>query len=280
MSAPRTTIAVVPAYNSEHLIPRRISELLKSSFKRVVICDDHSSDATPELLETLTEERVVAILGDHNLGPGGNRNRVLKVLEQEDSDFLFFIDADCQVRHGGDLGDLIDESFEDTDVGVVGFGILNSDGDPMKWNYGSLMHPVLEAADHRLEELMERKLIAKEQFMIGAPARAASYRLLSEKRPKEVGWVAEGCFATRTELFKELGGFDTAMRFHEAHDLSARVQQTGKKTVFNPIALAQHLEYDSRFDRRSEDEMAAKFHYFHKHWGMSEEVFRHLFDVA
>ena len=279
MSAPKSTIAVVPTYNSGDLIPERIRELLTSSFKAIVICDDHSSDATPAILETLAEERVVPLHGDQNLGPAGNRNRVLEFLEHEESDCLFFTDADCRVVYPGNFGNVIDQGFEESDVGVVGFGILNPDGSPMRWNYGSLMHPVREAADQRLEQLMERKLIAKEQFMMGAPSRAASYRMLSEKQPKEVGWVAEGCFAIRTDLFMQLGGFDTAMRFHEAHDLNARVQGLGYKTVFNPIALVQHLEYDSRLDRRSEDEIAAKLHYFQKHWSMSEEVFRRLFDL-
>jgi len=280
MPTPKSTIAVIPTYNSLDLIAARVTELLTSSFSTVVICDDNSSDATSETLKALTEERVVPILGDQNLGPGGNRNRVLEFLERQDSDHLFFTDADCQVTYRENLVELIDEGFEESDVGVVGFGILNPDGTPMKWNYGDLMHPVLEAADQRLEEMMDRKQIAKEQFMIGAPSRAASYRMLSEKRPTVVGWVAEGCFAIRTELFKELGGFDTAMRFHEAHDLNARVQRLGYRTVFNPIPLVQHLEYDSRFERRPEDEIAAKFHYFQKHWGMSEEVFRHLFSLA
>jgi len=149
----------------------------------------------------------------------------------------------------------------------------------MKWNYGSLMHPVHDGADQKLEQMMNQKLIAKEQFMMGAPSRAASYRMVSEKRPKEVGWVAEGCFAIKASLFKELRGFDAAMRFHEAHDLCARLRHLGYKTVFNPMELVQHLEHDSRMSRRSEDEIAAKFHYLKKHWGMSKKVFGHLFDL-
>lgn len=279
MANPKSTIAVVPAYNSAKLIPSRVTELSKSSFAMIVICDDHSSDATSETLDALDEERVFAVRGDKNLGPGGNRNRILDFLEHHNSDYLFFIDADCEVTYRDDLVDVIDQGFEEFDVGVVGFGILNPDGTPMKWNYGDLMHPIAEAADQRLEEMMDRKQIAKEQFVIGAPSRAASYRMLPERKPKVVGWVAEGCFAIKTDLFKELGGFDTAMRFHEAHDLNARARDLGYKTVFNPIGLVQHMEYDSRFERRPEDEIGAKFHYFQKHWGMSEGVFRNLFQL-
>lgn len=275
----KSTIAVVPTYNAEHLISKRVKELLQSSFQMIVICDDQSSDGTPEVASAQTDERVAHVLGDRNVGPGGNRNRVLQIREDVDCDYLLFVDSDCRVIYEGDLADVVEESLEDPELGVVGFGILDRDGSPMKWNYGSLMHPVHEAADQKLELLMNQKLIAKEQFIIGARSRAESYRMVAEKQPKEVGWVAEGCFAIRASLFKKLGGFDEAMRFHEAHDLSARLRDLGYKTVFNPIDLVQHLEHDSRMSRRSEDEIAAKLHYFKKHWGMSQTVFRHLFDL-
>lgn len=280
MAARKSTVAVVPAYNSADLVADRVAELRTSSFSTIVVCDDGSSDESANRLEALAQDRVVPILGDHNVGPAGNRNRVLGFLEHAVSDYLFFSDADCRVTYRGNLGNIIDAGFEAPEVGVIGFGILDPDGSPMKWNYGTLMHPLQEAADQRLEELLGRKLIAKEQFVIGAPSRAASYRMVTEKGPKEVGWVAEGCFAIRTELFKELGGFDTDMRFHEAHDLNARAQMLGYKTVFNPVAFVQHLQFDSRFERRVEDEIAAKLHYFQKHWAMSEEVFRRLYDLG
>lgn len=278
MSGPGSAIAVVATYNSRDLVVERVRELLASSFDMIVVCDDHSSDATVETLAAEENERVIVVRGKQNLGPGGNRNRALDHLEDHEVDYLFFLDADCRLVYRGDVCNLIEESFAEAGVGVVGFSILNPDGSPMRWNYGSLMHPMLEAADERLEQLFGRKLIAKEQFMLGAPSRAASFRLLPEKQPREVGWVAEGCFSIRRELFRKLEGFDAAMRFHEAHDLSARIRHLGLRTVFHPVPVAQHLEYDSRSESRVEDEIAAKFHYFHKHWGMSEDVFRRLLE--
>jgi hypothetical protein len=62
------------------------------------------------------------------------------------------------------------------------------------------------------------------------------------------------------------------------HNFNARVQENGYKTLFNPILIAKHLAHDSRMQRRGEDVRAGRLYYYQKHWGMSEEVFAHLFD--
>lgn len=143
---------------------------------------------------------------------------------------------------------------------------------------GDLMHPVHEAADQKLDEMLKQGVITPEQFIQGAPARASSYRMLPETESKEVGWVAEGCFAVRASLYRKLGGFAVNMRHHETHDFNARVQEAGFKTIFCPLNVARHLEHDSRAKRRSEDERQGRLYFYQKHWGMSEEVFKRLFD--
>ncbi len=140
------------------------------------------------------------------------------------------------------------------------------------------MHPVHEAADQRLEEMLRKGIINEGQFIVGAPKRAASFRLLPEPNSVEVGWVAEGCFAIRTELFKRINGFDAQMRYHETHDLNTRAQKCGYKTIFNPTLVAEHLAHDSRMQTRREDERAARLYYYQTHWGMSENIFALLFD--
>jgi N-acetylglucosaminyl-diphospho-decaprenol L-rhamnosyltransferase len=190
---------------------------------------------------------------------------------------LFFVDADCELVYEGDLPTFITKNFASSPkIGVVGFGML-ANGQPTQWNYGELMHPVHEAADQKLEEMLHAGEITEAQFIAWAPARAASFRMLPEKT-KEVGWVAEGCFAIRADVFKRLGGFDPNMRYHEAHDLNARVQELGYKTMYNPAVVVNHLMHDSRLHRRAADFRAGQLYYYQKHWGMSETVFNHLFD--
>lgn len=271
-------VAVIPTFNSVDLISKRIEELRKSSFHKIVICDDKSEDNTITVLKEKYGDTIELIAGDKNLGPGGNRNRILNHELINTADFLFFLDADCQVTYTGDIAQLVSESFAMEEVGVVGFSLTDPTNKPMKWNYGDLMHPVHEAPDQKLDEMLEADVITQAQFIQWAPARAASYRLLPEEEMKEVGWIAEGCFAIRADLFKQIGGFAEQMRYHETHDFNARVREHDYKTFFNPVAVAQHLEHDSRMHRRESDIRSGRLYYYQQHWGMNEEVFSRLFD--
>ncbi len=268
-------VAVVPAYNSTDLVIKRVKQLQQYGFTKIIICDDASSDNTIENINTEFGTDVLAIHGEKNLGPGGNRNRCLNALGSKD-EIVLFVDADCELIYEGNLPDLITNNFSSNKIGVIGFGILDNK-QPMHWNYGNLMHPVHEAGDQKALEMFEANEITQEQFVQAAPALAASLRMAPET-VKQVGWVAEGCFAIRADLFKELHGFDTNMRYHETHDLNARVQQLGYKTLFDPTPVVEHLKFDSRFHRRSTDERDGRNYYYKKHWNMSEETFKHLVD--
>lgn len=271
-------IAVVPTYNSAELVVCRVKQLLQSNFYKIIVCDDMSSDNTVELLRSTFGDTIEVIVGQENLGPGGNRNRILTTTSFKDSDYTFFLDADCRVVCNKDISEIVKDSFTSNDIGVVGFGLLDENSEPMRWNYGELMHPVHEAGDQVLENMLEKGEISKEQFMMYAPKRAASFRMLPESSQKEVGWVAEGCFAIRSRVYEQVKGFAPEMRYHETHDLNARTQELGQKTVFNPIVIAQHLAHDSRMKRREEDIRSGRLYYYQTHWKMSEEVFSCLFD--
>jgi GT2 family glycosyltransferase len=269
-----TIVAVVPTYNSADLVTERIRQLQQAGLTRIIVCDDASTDDTVKKIRKQFGNSVQLAAGTTNLGPGGNRNHCLDLLEAGD-EIIFFLDADCELIYKDDLPELITKSFSSKKTGVVGFGMLGN-GQPTQWNYGELMHPVHEAADQKLEEMLNTGAITKAQFITWAPARAASFGMLPEKT-KSVGWVAEGCFAVRASVFKQLGGFDSNMRYHEAHDLNAGVQELGYQTIFNPTLVANHLMFDTRMHRRAADFQAGRFYYYQKHWGMSKEVFDHLF---
>lgn len=279
MTTNKNLTVVIPTYNSEILVAERVEELQRCGLDRIIVCDDGSTDNTVALLEQRYGTAVKVLSGTKNVGPGGNRNRSISEIVDGNPDSLtLFIDADCKLIYEGHLTQLICDAFAEPKVGIVGFGITNKANEPMAWNYGELMHPIHEAADTVLEAMLKSNQITEEQFIVGAPQRAASFRLLPEPGIKQVGWVSEACFAVRASLFKRLGGFATSMRYHETHDFSARVHDTGYQILFQPTDVVQHLAYDSRAERRTEDERAGRLYYYQKHWGMSEKVFKRLFE--
>lgn len=269
-------LAVIPSYNSSDLAMAIGQSLLESSFSHVIIIDDASrADEVAKLEKTENITGLEVIRGGENYGPGGNRNRILPALKGEE--LVVFIDADMELAYKGDLAELVRGSFVSDNVGVTGYRILNKDGSPMGWNFGTLMHPIHEARDFTVQKIYEKGAIDKDAFIRFAPELAASCNVVETTQPREVGWVAEGCFAIRADLFKKIHGFAASMRYHETHDLNVRVQKEGYSTVFNPMPVVKHLAYDSRMVRRAEDERKARYYYYKTHWGMKPGTFRKLF---
>lgn len=267
---------VIPTYNSrETIIPLIESIADREKSVPIIVCDDASTDDTPHIVSQHFGSRVRVIAGTRNLGPGGNRNRVLRAATGSG---LFFIDADCSLIYKKSLTQLSSAQLRGRDTGAVGFGIQTLGHQPMPWNFGTLMHPLSDANDRHMELLWRHGKISKALFIEQSPTYASSLRLVAMEKPSVVGWVSEACFAIKTELFRALGGFDSTMRYHEAHDLHMRIQKRGFKTVFVPTPVVVHLESSSRIWRRDEDDRQGRYHYFHKHWSMTKKTFSLLFD--
>jgi glycosyltransferase involved in cell wall biosynthesis len=273
-----TVSIIIPTFNAKMSVVALLDSLLEQKdITRIIVCDDASTDGTAAHLRDRYGSRIVLLAGKNNLGPGGNRNRALKVIKTES--YLLFIDADCELIYRNGIVSLVRHCFTRPTYGVVGFGIRSAAGAPMPWNFGSLMHPLRDASDFAIETLWRSGSLTGKQFATLAPVRAASLRLVPVPKAREVGWVSEACFAIRAPLFARLRGFDKAMRYHEAHDFHARLSALGYGTVFTPTDVVRHRELDSRLRRRQQDERQGRLHYYQKHWGMSEKVFDLLFGM-
>jgi glycosyltransferase involved in cell wall biosynthesis len=82
MMLPKVSIHII-AYNQRNYIGEAIESALAQDYSNleVVVADDASADGTAEILkeyEAAHPDRVVAVLGDRNLGITGNSNRALK----------------------------------------------------------------------------------------------------------------------------------------------------------------------------------------------------------
>lgn len=78
---PSVDILIV-TYNQEQFIDEAIKSAVEQDYEnlKVVVADDCSTDQTPEIIKRWTlqyPERIIAVLGDKNLGITGNSNRGL-----------------------------------------------------------------------------------------------------------------------------------------------------------------------------------------------------------
>lgn len=266
---------VVPTYNAQSLAVKTIDRLLKTDADRVIVCDDNSTDDTVKLLEERFGGDIDIIAGEENVGAAGNRNRSLGLIDDGN---ILFVDVDTELIYDESLKNLISRKLGDCTVGAVGFGILNKSGEPMGWNFGDLMNPILEAEARVFERLYKEGKITLEKYVESAPGWAASNCEVALSGTTEVGWVAEGCFATKADVLKSIGGFPEDVRYHEAHFIGQRYKRAQKKILFDPTYVVRHLEHDVRGPSRDEERDAARAQYYGEFWGMSEFAVEKLFE--
>ncbi|MEH2077642.1 MAG: glycosyltransferase [Nostoc sp.] len=70
---PKITVCV-PTFNRVHLLPYAIDSVLNQSEQdfELIVCDDGSSDGTPELMSQYTDERIQYIRHQRNIGKSNN----------------------------------------------------------------------------------------------------------------------------------------------------------------------------------------------------------------
>ncbi len=88
---------VVPCYNLGHLLPDCVHSILNQSYKNLelIIMDDCSPDATPEIAKTFKDSRVAYFRNETNLGVCGNFNRGIELAQGE---YIWIISADDRLR--------------------------------------------------------------------------------------------------------------------------------------------------------------------------------------
>lgn len=75
MTSPHVSI-ILPSYNSAHFLPRTIDSVLQQDFDNyeLLILDNASTDATPEIIAQYTDPRIQSVRQPVNLGMVGNIN--------------------------------------------------------------------------------------------------------------------------------------------------------------------------------------------------------------
>jgi glycosyltransferase involved in cell wall biosynthesis len=95
MHSAATVSVIIPCYNCADTLHIAVDSVLaqQDASPRIVLIDDGSSDATPELMRTLQARHPDRIITDfqRNQGPAAARNRAIKSVN---SDYIAFLDSD------------------------------------------------------------------------------------------------------------------------------------------------------------------------------------------
>jgi N-acetylglucosaminyl-diphospho-decaprenol L-rhamnosyltransferase len=262
------TVAILN-FNGKDQLRRLLPQVRAHGFRHIVVLDDASTDGSVGWLATQSD--VITIAGEENLGPPGNRNRLLHVPTE---DIILFLDNDMELL-GSDNATAVAAEFKRyPEAAVIGPLIYSTSDEPMWYNWGHDFRPYRWG----LAEALNRMAVAH----WGNPAVMATIREIAQGavsnfepvEDREADWVVEMFFAVRADVFSELNGFDEKFRmFHASPDFCLRARNAGHKVRFTTSFAAKHLDQRTgTTDARMRDNFASTSYYFRKHFGLSEDV--------
>jgi GT2 family glycosyltransferase len=214
---PEVTV-IIPVFNKWAYTAaclRSLAETVCRTRYELIVVNDQSSDETAERLATVAG--LISIHNEKNLGFIGSCNRGS---EQAKGNYIVLLNNDTQVLDGW-LDTLLSTFEQFPDTGLAGARLVYPDGslqesgsiifnDGSGWNYGR-----------------------------GDDAEKPEYLYT-----REVDYCSGACIMLKTELFHELGGFDTlySPAYYEDTDMAFKVRAKGLKVRVQPRATVVHHE--------------------------------------
>ena len=215
-------IVTYRCYEKSREAVRTLLEHTKGVDFTLYIVDNRSGDDT---LQKLTAEfpQLVTIQMPDNRGFGHGHNAVLPLL---DSDYHAVINPDITVDCDA-ISELCRYLDENEDVGIVTPEIRYPGGE-------------IQIIGKRNPSFLA--LVGRHIFQKQLRRHVEHYQMLDEDLTKPIDiQFATGCFfIIRTDLFKEIGGFDERwFMYFEDMDITRRVCQK-KRAVYNPSTYVYH----------------------------------------
>jgi GT2 family glycosyltransferase/SAM-dependent methyltransferase len=211
---------VIVTYNKAHYTLRCLRDLhLNTSIPyEVIIVDNASSDETSVLLPRL--RNITTLLNTENLFFSRGCNQGARTARGK---YLLFLNNDVFVHE--DCVSWLTKTLEsDSDVGGAGAKLVWRDGRIQE--AGSIIWP--DGSAHGYGRGDDP---SKSQYCYA----------------RDVDFCSAACLIVRRDAFEKLGGFDEAFTpaYYEDADLCMRLWNAGYRVVYQPLAIATHIEFGS-----------------------------------
>lgn len=222
LSIPKCTTPVVsiviPAYNQfeyTYECVKSIIEFTKDIPYEIILADDCSTDKTKDIEKYI--DGIIHIRNKDNLRFLKNCNNAATYAKGK---YILFLNNDTRVTEEW-LSSLVELIESDNSIGMVGSKLLYPDGklqeaggiiwkDASAWNYGN-----------------------------GQDPEAPEYNYV-----RDVDYISGAAIMIKTDLWKQLGGFDErfAPAYCEDSDLAFQVRDAGYRVVYQPQSVVVHYE--------------------------------------
>lgn len=218
-TSPLVSIVIV-TYNKAYYTFQCLRSLLADSLPsyEVIIVDNASSDETTELLNNLRNAIVIRNKENCYFAPACNQGG-----EKARGKYLLFLNSDAFVHRGcvSSLTRTMESAF---DTGAAGAKLVWRDG--------------------RLQEA--GSIIWRDGSALGY-GRGDDPSKPEYSYARDVDYCSAACLIVRRELFERLGGFDESFTpaYYEDTDLCMRIWDADYRVVYQPMAVATHVEFAS-----------------------------------
>jgi len=232
---------VIPTFDRAEYLYQCLESLLAHTTVpfEVIVVDDGSRDDTPELLRRL--RNVTCARNEENLEFIRTCNRGIHLAKGR---YLLFLNNDVTVTPQW-LSTLVETMERFPRCGAVGAKLVRPDGTLQE--AGSIIWRDGSASGYGRDD---------------DPLKPEYCYL------REVDYCSAACLLVRTDLVRELGGFDERYlpAYYEDADLCFGVRRLGYTVVFQPHVSVFHYEFGSRSPRRAEALCAANYPNFAVKW--------------
>lgn len=219
--APEFSI-IIPVHNQVEFTRQCVEGILETKGDRnieIIVVDNASTDETADYLASLGDA-VKTARNDENVSYSKANNQGAEIAF---GDFLIFLNNDTKPFPGW-LDALFEEFAERPETAVQGAKLLYPDN--------KIQHAGM---------VFGSRLGLPEEPYHAYLAADPSLPLVNRRR--RVQFVTGACMAVRAEVFADAGGFDEGYVFGwEDTDFCMKINQTGKKIIYNPKAALYHYE--------------------------------------
>jgi GT2 family glycosyltransferase len=228
LAVPVVSVLVVN-YNGGQVVSALLDGLGRA-FERhaseIIVVDNASTDGSLQRLRDRGDIRLVEM--KQNLGFTGGNNAAAQIARGR---VLLLLNNDTRVD--SPLDEMVDAALE-ADVGVVGCQLRYGDG-RLQHSIGLAHTPLRIALSWVGWEHWRGVSPRLRKFETDAGAYAVPHR--------HVAWVSGACMATRTEVWRRLGGFDVELFMYcEDVDYGRRCHEVGLRVTYRPTPVVVHLE--------------------------------------